>query len=181
MDHLTTRPKTAEARNLTDGATVTVDRAQAGETQLDGTSSSDILIGRASTADTLVGGAGDDVLFGDTGNDQFVLGSTAAANGHDNILDFTSGSDDIFIDTTQALTIGTAANVAAANFHSVTGIGTATETNTNSWNGGSGGNEFLYNQSTKELWYSANGSGNDRVDLAHMATGVPVAADVHTF
>ena len=146
-----------------------------------GSSGADTIRG-GSAADTITGGAGSDSLTGNGGNDQFVLASTAAANGHDDILDFSSGNDDIFVDVaSQANTVGTANALGAGNFHSVTGAAGATETDANSWNGGTGSNEFLYNQSTKELWYSANGTGTDRVDLAHMATGVPVAADVHTF
>jgi nidogen-like/Big-like domain-containing protein/uncharacterized protein DUF5801/VWA domain-containing protein/hemolysin type calcium-binding protein len=127
--------------------------------------------------DTLIGGAGDDWLTSGPGNDNFVLsGLSAPANGHDMILDFVSGSDDIFVDVaSQALTIGTAAAVAAGDFH------TGDETNAATWAGGSGANEFVWNNTTKELWYSANGTGSDKIDLAHVSTGVPTAADVHTF
>ena len=126
--------------------------------------------------DTLTGGAGNDTLTGGSGNDQFVLASTAAANGHDNILDFSSGNDDIFVDVaSQALTVARQQLVAAGNFH------TGDETQAATWAGGTGANEFTFNSATHELWYSANGTGNDKIDLAHMATGVPVAADVHTF
>ena len=149
---------------------------------LTGTSGNDTLTG-GGLNDTLTGGAGDDTLTGGGGSDRFVLsGLSAAANGHDTIADFVSGTDEIFVDvSSQTLTLDSATTVAAANFHSVTGTGGADETNANSWNGGSGGNEFLYNQNTHELWYSANGTGSDRIDLAHMSTGTPVAADIHTF
>lgn len=127
--------------------------------------------------DALTGGVGNDTYTGGSGNDSFVLsGLSAAANGHDTILDFVSGSDDVFVDVaSQALTIGTAAAVAAGDFH------TGNETNAATWAGGSGANEFVWNNATKELWYSANGTGTDKIDLAHISTGVPTAADVHTF
>ena len=142
---------------------------------LNGNGGNDVLFGN-SGADTLNGGTGDDILNGGGGNDQFVLASTAAANGHDNILDFSSGNDDIFVDVaSQALTVATATALGAGNFH------TGDETQAATWAGGTGANEFTFNSTTHELWYSANGTGNDRVDLAHMATGVPAAADVHTF
>ena len=73
------------------------------------------------------------------------------------------------------MTIGTAAAVAGADFHA------GDETNAATWAGGSGANEFVWNNTTQELWYSANGTGSDKIDLAHISTGVPVAADVHTF
>ena len=77
--------------------------------------------------DTLTGGAGNDTLTGGSGNDQFVLASTAAANGHDNILDFSSGNDDIFVDVaSQALTVATATALGAGNFHTGDEIQAAT-------------------------------------------------------
>src|SRR5262249_36336882 len=115
--------------------------------------------------DTLIGGTGDDWLTGGPGNDNFVLsGLSAAANGHDTILDFVSGTDNIFVDVaSQALTIGTAAAVNPADFH------TGNENNAADWNGGGSPNgEFLWNNTTKELWYSANGTGTDKIDLAHV-------------
>ena len=51
-----------------DGAVVTVDRSQAGNSTLNGTSLGDILIGR-DVADTINGGAGNDYLVGNGGND----------------------------------------------------------------------------------------------------------------
>jgi Ca2+-binding RTX toxin-like protein len=146
---------------------------------VNGGSGNDFLVGGDSTLggpdDVLNGGGGNDTLLGGTGNDLFVL-TGSAANGHDTILDFVSGTDDIFVDVaSQSLTLGTAANVAAANFH------TGDENVGTTWNGGSGGNEFVFNTTTHELWYSADGSGNDKVNLAHISTGVPQNTDVHTF
>jgi len=39
----------------------------------------------------------------------------------------------------------------------------------------------VFNSSTHELWFSANGTGSDKIDLAHISSGVPVATDIHTF
>ena len=148
----------------------------AGNDTLTGGSLNDILDGGAGN-DTLTGGAGNDTLTGGAGNDNFVLsGLSAAANGHDTILDFAQANDNIFVDVaSQALTIGTATTVAAGDFH------TGDETQASTWAGGSGANEFTFNSTTHELWYSANGTGSDKIDLAHMATGVPAAGNVHTF
>jgi VCBS repeat-containing protein len=70
---------------------VTVDRSQAGESQLDGTSADEILLGRSAN-DTLIGGGGHDVLIGGGGNDTFKYlaagDSTVAA--HDVISDFSN-------------------------------------------------------------------------------------------
>jgi hypothetical protein len=123
-------------------------------------------------AETVEGTAGDDSLTGGAGNDFFVLEVTNG--GHDDILDFVSGSDQILVDIGDGLTIGTAATLAAANFH------TGDETAAATWDGGTG-NEFVFNDATNELWYSANGTGNDLINLASIATGIPVATDIQTF
>ncbi|MEP3051002.1 MAG: DUF5801 repeats-in-toxin domain-containing protein [Erythrobacter sp.] len=60
----------------TDNAFVTVNREQAGETNLDGTSANDILIGR-DVADNIDGEAGDDILVGNGGNDELDGGAGA--------------------------------------------------------------------------------------------------------
>ncbi|MDO9459358.1 MAG: hypothetical protein Q7N95_04485, partial [Alphaproteobacteria bacterium] len=139
---------------------------------LTGTSDEDVLVGGTGN-DTLIGGAGDDTLTGGTGNDLFVL--QASNGGHDDILDFVSGADDIVVDIASLnLTIGTSVVLDAANFH------TGDENVAATWNGGTG-NEFAFNAGTGELWYSANGMGTDLVNLASIATGIPVATDIHTF
>jgi hypothetical protein len=46
------------------------------------------------------------------------------------------------------------------------------------WNESVATNKFFYNAGSQELWYSANGTGSDKIDLAHVSTGV-VAADIH--
>jgi Ca2+-binding RTX toxin-like protein len=121
--------------------------------------------------DTLIGNADGDTLNGGAGNDTFVLNLSTL--GHDTIADFTSGSDQILVDTGSGLTIGTAATVSATNFH------TGDESVAATWNGGTG-KEFVFNGTSHELWYSANGTGTDKIDVAHMTTGVPAATDVHT-
>jgi hypothetical protein len=124
-------------------------------------------------ADVLQSSSGNDTMTGNGGNDLFVL--QASGGGHDSIQDFLSGADQIVVDIAgQNLTIGTSTTVAAANFH------TGDETQAATWNGGTN-NEFVYNSTTHELWFSANGTGTDKVDLAHITTGVPIATDIHTY
>ena len=121
--------------------------------------------------DTLIGNADGDTLNGGAGNDKFVL--QVKSTGHDTIGDFLSGTDQLIVDIGGGLTIATAATLAAANFH------TGDESVAATWNGGTG-KEFVYNATTHELWYSANGTGSDKIDIAHMSTGVPAATDIHT-
>ena len=107
---------------------------------------------------------GDDVLIGGAGNDKFVLEATAALNGHDTIADLQS-TDGIFVDVaSQALTIGTAASISGAQFVA-SSAGVPNEASAGAWNGAA--NSFFFNNTTHELWYSANGTGTDKVDLAH--------------
>jgi len=78
-----------------DTARVTVNRAQAGELQLDGTSASEILVGRDGVADILVGKGGSDYMYGLGGDDIFNL-----ANGHfgvGELIDGGSGNDTIVL------------------------------------------------------------------------------------
>ncbi|GKQ49736.1 hypothetical protein BRSPCE3_05900 [Bradyrhizobium sp. Ce-3] len=137
-----------------------------------GGSGNDTLTGLAAGGNYLDGGPGNDTLNGGAGNDTFVL--QLNGGGHDTINNFNALSDQIFVNLGDNLSIGQASTVAAANFH------TGDETNAATWNGGTG-KEFVFNATTHELWYSANGTGSDKVDLAHVSTGVPAAANVHVY
>ena len=139
---------------------------------LDGDGSANILHGAVDIDDTLIGNADGGTLNGRAGNDKFVLQLNSGS--HDTIGDFVSGVGQILVDNGSGLTIATAGTVDLANFHS------GDETVAATWNGGTG-KEFVFNTATHELWYSANGTGTDKIDLAHISTGVPVATDVHTF
>uniref|UniRef100_UPI0021C9CCD3 DUF5801 repeats-in-toxin domain-containing protein n=1 Tax=Bradyrhizobium sp. Bra78 TaxID=2926010 RepID=UPI0021C9CCD3 len=144
---------------------------------LTGNSAANVLSGGIGD-DTIRGLGGDDVLIGGAGNDKFVLEATAALNGHDTIADLQS-TDGIFVDVaSQALTIGTAASISAAQFVS-SSAGVPNEASAGAWNGAA--NSFFFNNTTHELWYSASGTGTDKLDLAHVSTGIPAAATVHTF
>ncbi len=88
-------------------AFVTVNREQAGESSLDGTSGDDILIGRDGANDDIDGGDGADIMFGGTGSDDFNIddgdsnavvggsGDNGTVSGFDTIVDFDSSVDDI--------------------------------------------------------------------------------------
>ena len=89
-----------------------------------------------------------------------------SGGGHDNITDFSTLADQIFVNTGDGLSIDTAFAVDAANFH------TGDENVAATWNGGTG-KEFVFNSGTGELWYSANGTGGDKVDLAHVRRACP--------
>ncbi len=91
----------------TNNAFVTVNREQAGQSQLDGTSGDDILIGRDGANDILVGNEGADILLGGTGADVFTIndgdsiatvggsGDNGTITGFDTIVDYDASVDDI--------------------------------------------------------------------------------------
>ncbi|UGY02097.1 DUF5801 repeats-in-toxin domain-containing protein [Bradyrhizobium quebecense] len=149
-----------------------------GSTTLQGTSGNDAIQG-SSANETLVGGGGNDTLTGGGGNDIFVL--PGSGGGHDAITDFSALADKIFVDVaSQNLTIGTSTAITAGQFTSSATTG-GTEGAATAWNESASTNKFFFNNTTAELWYSANGTGSDKVDLAHVSTGVPAAASIHTF
>ncbi|QFT76811.1 DUF5801 repeats-in-toxin domain-containing protein [Erythrobacter sp. THAF29] len=90
-----------------DNAFVTVNREQAGETILDGTSGNDILVGRDGANDVIDGGEGADIMFGGTGSDDFRIadgdatvtisgsGDAGEISGFDTIVDFDTAVDDL--------------------------------------------------------------------------------------
>jgi Ca2+-binding RTX toxin-like protein len=150
--------------------TVTVDRSQAGQSQLDGTSGNEILLG-GSGNDTLIGGGGVDVLVGGGGNDHFRFNATSEAGDH--IMDFTSGTD--VIDLLSAAFGGGSGSISSGDLVQVTSaqnpatidFGTA---------------HFAYQQSTGQLYYDSNAGSADanRILLAVLDNHAAVAAaDVH--
>ncbi|MCC8984650.1 DUF5801 repeats-in-toxin domain-containing protein [Bradyrhizobium acaciae] len=149
-----------------------------GSTTLQGTAGNDAIQG-SSANETLIGGGGNDTLTGGGGNDIFVL--PGSGGGHDTITDFSALADKIFVDVaSQNLTIGTSTAITAGQFTSSATTG-GTEAAASAWNESASTNKFFFNNTTGELWYSANGTGSDKVDLAHVSTGVPAAASIHTF
>ncbi|MCA6122754.1 hypothetical protein J6500_12730 [Bradyrhizobium sp. WSM 1704] len=157
--------------------TATVGDANNPQANIKGSNFNDTLTGSAAANilsgglgdDTLQGNGGNDTLIGGAGNDKFVLAATAALNGHDTIADLAAG-DSIIVDVASLnLTINTAA---LATFTAATDANQAS-----TWNGTA--NQFVFNTTTNELWYSANGTAAAAVDLAHVSTGVPAANAVH--
>jgi len=164
---------TASAPNIIGSGFGDVLNGDGGNNVLYGGAGVDTLNGNAGN-DTRIGNADGDTLNGGNGDDTFVL--QVKSTGHDTIGDFlVSGTDQIIVDIGGGLTIANPGAIDASNFH------TGDETNSATWNGGTGtGNEFVWNAGTHELWYSANGTGTDKIDLAHVTTGIPSATNVHT-
>lgn len=99
----------------------------------------DTLVGLGGN-DTLNGGGGLDYLLGGAGADRFMVSNLTS--GPDRILDFTSGEDRIVFDNAIAHT---------ATVELVSGPGSLAATTANS--------TFLYNSTSGELFYDADGTG----------------------
>ncbi len=145
-----------------------------GATTLQGTSANDVIAGGPEN-DILIGGAGSDTLSGGAGNDLFVFQQPADGNTtHDTITDFNvSGTDEIVVDVaSQSLTIGTATPISGTQFTTGSGAPTAATGIANS---------FYFDSTNHNLWYSPDGTVAHEVELAHLSTGVPTAASIHTY
>ncbi|TWB88438.1 hypothetical protein FBZ93_118118 [Bradyrhizobium macuxiense] len=126
--------------------------------------------------DVIVAGASAETLTGNGGNDKFVLNLSA----HFTISDFNSG-DLVLLDVPGlSLPAGTSNPLPANQFTSSAATG-ADQNAASAWNESASTNKFFFNNTTHELWYSANGTGSDKVDLAHLSTGVPAAANIHIY
>ncbi|MCC8970139.1 beta strand repeat-containing protein [Bradyrhizobium brasilense] len=133
------------------------------------------LLGTAGN-DVIVAGPTNETLTGNGGDDKFVLNLSA----HDIISDFNSG-DTLLLDVAGlSLPTGVSNALTAGQFTSSAVTG-QTENNASAWNESASTNKFFFNNTTQELWYSVNGTGSDKVDLAHVSTGVPAATNVHIF
>jgi serralysin len=103
----------------------------------------------------LDGGAGSDILTGNGGNDAFVFSTALGADNVDQIADFAPGGDRIWLD--DAVFTGLAPGaLSAGQFHS----GTA-----NTWQAQDGDNRILYDSSTGNLYFDADGSGAQAAQL----------------
>ena len=139
--------------------------------EINGGNGEDALVGGNGT-DTLNGGLGNDQLFGGAQSDTFIFNTAIAPDANvDQILDFNAGggqADRIHLDNA-IFTQLAAGNLAAGNFAANAG-GNATDAN----------DFILYDTSTGNLYYDADGNGGgDKVLIAQLTvvTGAVDAAD----
>jgi Ca2+-binding RTX toxin-like protein len=134
--------------------------ADAGTT-LTGDGGGNALVGTVNS-DTLIGLAGNDTLTGGAGADRFVFNTALNAGTNvDTITDFSSGTDRILLDHL-ILTALTTGNLAAASFVAEAGA-TAHD-----------GNDYLlYDTTTGDLSYDADGTGAQAAVLFANLTGHP--------
>ena len=115
---------------------------------------------------------GGDLLYGGNGADSFVIAGAAARNeygGSTAIDDFTSGSDHIVLDGNFMTAVGVSGNFAAgdARFHAAA----------DATSGHDADDRVIYNTSTRELFYDADGSGANAAQLiGHLQAGATLVA-----
>jgi Ca2+-binding RTX toxin-like protein len=133
---------------------------------LSGNGASQTLTGQGGS-DTIWGAGGADTLWGGTGADAFVFREMGTANA-DRISDFASGSEKLQLDDAAFTAIGAMGNFAAADARfKANSSGTATDTN----------DRVVFNTSTGQLYYDADGSGSGAAALiATVQAGAAVAA-----
>ncbi len=118
--------------------------------------------------DVLIGGAGKDTLTGGTGADVFVFGS-ADATSTDKVVDFTSGTDRLrFYATNYGLSEGSGLVGGALDASYFAVISGAQNQGTVSGHG-----QFLYNTTSRTLFWDADGAGTGTYGVA-IATFSPV-------
>jgi Ca2+-binding RTX toxin-like protein len=127
-------------------------------------------------SDSLSGGAGNDTLNGDAGIDTLTGGSGADSfewggwtqSSPDRITDFQSGTDQIWVSPDDALVGGTPSDFVAndARFHAAPGA----------TSGHDASDRVIYDSSTGNLYYDADGSGAGPSVLVFNLQGAPAVA-----
>ena len=118
--------------------------------RLEGGAGNDTLDG-SSGNDTLRGGLGADSVRGGSGADQFVFADTPAAANADRVSDFLTGTDELMFENAVFTGIGSAGAWAAGDGRFRSGAGITT--------GQDASDRIVYNTSTGQLFYDADGSG----------------------
>ena len=133
---------------------------------LTGNGAAQNLTGQAG-ADTLTGAGGVDTLWGGTGNDVFVFREMGAPNA-DRMGDWDSGSDEMHLDDAAFAAIGAMGDFTAGDARfKANASGTATDAS----------DRVVFNSSTGQLYYDADGSGGGAAQLiATVQSGATVVA-----
>ena len=131
--------------------------------RMTGNSGRNYLEGRGGN-DTLAGGTGVDTLNGGVGNDVFVFSEMGTANA-DAINGFISAEDDLAFDDAVFADLGS-----AGSFRSGAGLSTGQDAD----------DRLIYNSSTGQLYYDADGSGGGGSQLVATLAGAPglTASDI---
>jgi len=133
--------------------------------QLGGNAAAQNLAGQAG-ADTLWGAGGADTLWGGTGNDAFVFREMGSANA-DRVSDFASGQDKLQFEDAAFTAIGALGNFATSDARFwASSTGAAHDAS----------DRVLYNTTTGQLYYDADGNGGGAAQLIATLTNSPAIA-----
>src|ERR687895_338960 len=139
---------------------------------LTGSTANNYLYG-AGGDDTLDGGAGNDTLEGWTGYDRYLFSAAPGAANADTIVGFVGGSSEkIWLGTGAHANLGALGNFTAtdARFAAGAGFNSARDST----------DRVVYNTTTGQLWYDADGLGGQGAQLIATLQGAPTlrAADI---
>ena len=147
-------------------------RGQDGDDSVAGGAGNDFVRGNAGT-DWVEGGAGNDNIGGGEGADSFVFREAGTANA-DTFNDFFSARDSIQLDAAFFTALGSAGQFSSgdARFWS-SSTGTAHDAD----------DRIIYNTSTRQLWYDADGNGSGAAQLiGTLNSGATIdATNIHVF
>jgi len=151
---------------ISGGENTIIARGGDGNDTIEGRSSdNDQLFGDAGN-DLLNGGAGFSVMTGGAGADVFLLNYTPGGE-QETITDFTSGADTVRLDATRMEALGVSGRFAAGDARfAANASGTAQDSS----------DRVVYNTSTGQLWYDADGSGAGSAAIMYTLQGAPALA-----
>jgi Ca2+-binding RTX toxin-like protein len=118
--------------------------------------------------DTLTGAGGSDTLSGGTGNDHFIFNVTPGSANAAVVTDFASGADVLRLDGKVMPAIGASGGFTSgdARFYAAAGANAGHDAD----------DRVVYNTTTGQLWYDADGSGSGTAQLIATLQGAPALA-----
>jgi Ca2+-binding RTX toxin-like protein len=135
--------------------------------QLSGSAAAETLNGGAGN-DTLSGMGGNDTLIGGTGQDTFLFAAAPGAGNADLVSDFVSGTDKLSFDNSVFTALGADGNFVAGDARFAAGAGFTS--------GGDASDRIVYDTSSGNLYYDADGSGAGAALLVATLQGHPAIA-----
>jgi Ca2+-binding RTX toxin-like protein len=137
--------------------------------RMTGSSGSDTFYGQGGN-DTLNGAAGNDTLTGGAGNDSFLFANTPGPANADRIIDFVSGTDELVFENGVMAALGGTGAWAAGDGRFWAASGATA--------GHDADDRLVYNTSTGNLYYDADGSGTGAAQLVATLSGSLAASDI---
>jgi trimeric autotransporter adhesin len=135
--------------------------------QFTGTNAAETFDGRDGN-DTLAGMGGNDTLIGGAGQDTFLFASAPGSANADQVTGFVSGTDKLALDNSVFNALGAPGNFTTGDARFASGAGFTS--------GRDSTDRVVYNTTTGQLFYDADGSGASASQLIATLQGAPVVA-----